>query len=185
MYIFERGAPKITTFLAPTLYSLSKSCSQGENPKKRGLLDPRQTPALPQCPTCTHSPSTPFLLSPFELAMPKKVPLCFQVKISTVRGTTCPSTAQTARGRRGFSSSKAQEGETGGGERAGACRGPAFLDHVRGLYLAAGSLTPRFQPTRLLPAGSSQGCPPPPPSLLLLGVLRTLSSAPAPCHPLG
>lgn len=70
----------------------------------------------------------------------------------------------------------------GGGEQAGACRGPAFFDHVQGLYLAARTLTLVFQPTRLLQAGSSQGCPLPP-LLLLLRVLRTLSLAPAPCHP--
>lgn len=127
MYIFGRGAPK-NTFLARsigTLYSFSKSCSQGENPNKRGpprLVNPSWIAALPRHPrhtTCMHNPPAPSLLPPFEFAMPIKVPLCFQVKTSTIRGAACSSTAQTVGGRTGFPL-QSSRGETSEQGRAGA-----------------------------------------------------------------
>lgn len=57
------------------------------------LAHPSWTPALSQHPrhtTHTHSLSAPSLLLPFELSTLKKLPVCFQVKISTTRQTAAP-----------------------------------------------------------------------------------------------
>lgn len=99
---------------------------------------------LPQmCHLHAETPA-PSLLLPFELTVPRKGTLCFQVRISIVRGAAF-------RQRKEFSFSQGRE--MGRGEQAGSL--PSLI-MIQGLHLAAGSPMLCFQPNRLLAAAPAR-----------------------------